>query len=80
MTHPDEKLAERVAKEIRQLHKGRGLQAGDLDARLGPLLGELAGTADAAARRQALITELSRYAAQLRGDYRKAIEARRALS
>jgi hypothetical protein len=59
MTQPDEKLAERVAKEIRQLHKGRGLQAGDLDSRLGPLLGELAGTADAAARRQALITEIT---------------------
>ena len=43
MTQPDEKgSAERVAKEIRQLHKGRGLQAGDLDSRLGPLLGELA--------------------------------------
>ena len=80
MTQPGEKLAERVAKEIRQLHKGRGLQAGDLDSRLGPLLSELAGTADAAARRQALITEINRYAAQLRGDYRKAIEASLALS
>ena len=80
MTQPDEKLAERVAKEIRQLHKGRGLQAGDLDSRLGPLLGELAGTADAAARRQALITEINRCAGQLLEDYRLAVEVSLALS
>lgn len=80
MTQPDEKLAERVAKEIRQLHKGRGLQAGDLDSRLGPLLGELAGTADAAARRQALITEITRCAGQLLEDYRLAVVVSLALS
>ena len=80
MTQPDEKLAERVAKEIRQLHKGRGLQAGDLDSRLGPLLGELAGTADAAARRQALITEITRCAGQLLEDYRLAVGVSLALS
>jgi hypothetical protein len=80
MTRPDEELAERVAKEIRQLHKGRGLQAGDLDSRLGPLLGELAGTTEAAARRQALLAEMNRCAAQLLDDYRLAIGASLALS
>src|SRR5580700_570866 len=80
MTRPDEELAERVAKEIRQLHKGRGLQAGDLDSRLGPLLGELAGTTEAAARRQALLTEINRCAGQLLDDYRMAIGASLALS
>ena len=80
MTRPDEELAERVAKEIRQLHKGRGLQAGDLDSRLGPLLGELAGTAEAAARRKALTAEINRCADQLLDDYRIAIGASLALS
>ena len=80
MTRPDEELAERVAKEIRQLHKGRGLQAGDLDSRLGPLLGELAGTVEAAARRKALTAEINRGADQLLDDYRIAIGASLALS
>jgi hypothetical protein len=80
MTRPDEELAERVAKEIRQLHKGRGLQAGDLDSRLGPLLGELAGTVEAAARRKALTAEINRCADQLLDDYRIAIGASLALS
>ncbi len=80
MTRPDEELAERVAKEIRQLHKGRGLQAGDLDSRLGPLLGELAGTTEAAARRQALLAEINRCVGQLLDDYRMAIGASLALS
>jgi len=80
MTRPDEELAERLAKEIRQLHKGRGLQAGDLDSRLGPLLGELAGTAEAAGRRKALTAEINRCADQLLDDYRMAIGASLALS
>ena len=80
MTRPDEELAERVAKEIGQLHKGRGLQAGDLDSRLGPLLGELAGTREAAARRQALTAEINRCAGQLLDDYRVAVGASLALS
>jgi hypothetical protein len=80
MTKPDEELAERVAKEIGHLHKGRGLQAGDLDSRIGPLLGELAGTTEAAARRQALIAEMNRYAGQLLDDYRMAVGASLALS
>ena len=80
MTRPDEELAERVAKEIRQLHKGRGLQAGDLDSRLGPLLGELAGTGEVAAPRKALTAEINRCADQLLDDYRIAIGASLALS
>jgi hypothetical protein len=80
MTRPDQELAERVAKEIGQLHKGRGLQAGDLDSRIGPLLGELAGTTEAAARRQALTAEINRCASQLLDDYRVAVGASLALS
>lgn len=80
MTRPDEELAERAAKEISQLHKGRGLQAGDLDSRLGPLLGELAGTAEAVARRKALTAEINRCADQLLDDYRIAIAASLALT
>jgi hypothetical protein len=80
MTKPDEELAERVAKEIGQLHKGRGLQASDLESRLGPLLGELAGSTEAVARRQALTAEINRCADLLLGDYRIAVEASLALS
>lgn len=80
MTRADEQLARRVADEIGVLHKGRGLQAGDLDSRLGPLLLEIVGTADAAAQRQRLISEITRWAAQLPDDYRVAIEASLALS
>ena len=54
--------------------------SGDLDSRLGPLLGELAGTAEAAARRKALTAEISRCADQLLDDYRIAIGASLALS
>ena len=43
MTTSGEDLTKRAADEIRTLRKGRGLQVGDLDSRLGPLLGELAG-------------------------------------
>lgn len=80
MTKPDEQLAKRVADEIGVLHKGRGLQSGDLDSRLGPLLLELASTGDTAARRQALVAEINRCAAQLPDDYRVAVEASLALS
>jgi transcriptional regulator with XRE-family HTH domain len=73
-------LAEAIADEISQLHRGRGLQAGDLDSRLGPLLGEFAGTAEAGARRQALIAEIGQCAGQLPDDYRIPIEASLALS
>jgi hypothetical protein len=80
MTASGEDLPERVAAELRSLRKGRGLQVGDLDARLGPLMRELADAGDAAARRQGLVTEINRSCAQLLGDYRTAIEASLALS
>jgi hypothetical protein len=80
MTRPDEQLTKRVADEISALHKGRGLQAGDLDSRIGPLLRELAGTTDAAAYRQALMAEIDKCAARLPDDYRVAIQASLALS
>src|SRR5436309_2913728 len=83
MTTPGPALPERLAAEIRQLRKGRGVQASDLGSRLGPLMRELAGPGlpgDPAARRQALITEVSRCAAQLPDDYRTAVEASLALS
>jgi len=80
MTASGEDLPERVAAELRSLRKGRGLQVGDLDSRLGPLMRELADAGDAAARRQALVTEINRCCAQLLSDYRTAIEASLALS
>jgi hypothetical protein len=80
MTTPGEELTKRVVDEIRLLRKGRGLQAGDLDSRLGPLMRELAGGGDAAARRQMLAAEISRCSAQLLADYRTAIEVSLALS
>jgi len=61
-------LPERVAAEIRSLRKGRGLQASGLESRLGPLMSELAGNGDAAARRQALLTEVNRCSEELLDD------------
>jgi hypothetical protein len=80
MTGQGEELTEGVAAEIRQLRKGRGLQDGDLEARLGPLLGELAGPGDAAHRREALESEVRRCITQLIDDYRTMIETSLALS
>src|ERR1700722_13410298 len=80
MTTPGENLTKRVTDEIRTLRKGRGLQAGDLDSRLGPLLGELADGGDAAVRRKNLTAAISRCTAQLSGEYRVAAEASLALS
>jgi hypothetical protein len=80
MTSSDGELTDRVAEEIRSLRKGRGLQTGDLDARLGPLMRELAGSGDAGTRRQALVAEISRCSAQLVADYRTAIEISLGLS
>jgi hypothetical protein len=80
MTASGDDLPERVAAELRSLRKGRGLQAGDLDSRVGPLMRELADSGDAAARRQALVTEINRCCTQLLSDYRMAIEASLALS
>src|ERR1017187_5549419 len=80
MTAAGTALPERVAAEIRSLRKGRGLQSPDLDSRLGPLMRELAAGGDAAARRQALLTEVNRRCGELLGDHRTAIEASLALS
>src|ERR1700722_19658509 len=80
MTASGEDLPERVAAELRSLRKGRGLQVGDLDSRLGPLMRELADAGDAAARRPGLVNEINRCCAQLLSDYRTAIEASLALS
>jgi hypothetical protein len=80
MTTSGEDLTERVTGEIRTLRKGRSLQVGDLDSRLGPLLLELAGSGDAADRRKTLMTTISRCTAQLAGEYRVAVEASLALS
>src|ERR1700678_726289 len=82
MTAQGGELPARIAAELHALRKGRGLQASDLDARLRelPLMKELAGTGDAAVRRQALMAELGRCSAALLGDYRTAIEAGLALS
>jgi hypothetical protein len=80
MTASGEDLPERVAAELRSLRKGRGLQVGDLDSRLGPLMRELADSGDAATRRQALVAEINRCCAQLPSDYRTAVEASLALS
>jgi hypothetical protein len=80
MTTSGQDLTERLVDEIRLLRKGRGLQVGDLDTRLGPLLRELAGSGDAADRRQTLTTAISRCTAQLVDGYRTAVEASLALS
>jgi hypothetical protein len=80
MTTPVEDLTKGVTDEIRTLRKGPGLQAGDLDSRLGPLLGELAGGGDAAVRRKNLMAAMSQCTAQLPGEYRVAVEASLALS
>jgi hypothetical protein len=80
MTTSDGELTGRVAEEIRRLRKGHGLQAGDLDARLGPLLRELAGDARMAARRKVLTAEIERLSAELPGDFRMATRASLALS
>jgi hypothetical protein len=80
MTTPGEDLTRRVTEEIRVLRKGRSLQVGDLDSRLGPLLRELAGSGDAADRRKALTAAINRCTAQLGEEYRVAVEASLALS
>ena len=80
MTTSGEDLTKRVTDEIRALRKGRGLQAGDLDSRLGPLLLELADSGDTADRRQTLMAAISRCTAQLSYEYRIAVEASLALS
>jgi hypothetical protein len=76
-------LTELIAAEIRALRKGRGLQASDLDTRLGPYLRELVAAAyetDAAERRQVLTAEINGCVAQLADDLRISVLASLGLS
>jgi hypothetical protein len=85
-TPPGQNLTELVAAELRALRKGRALQSGDLDRRIGSQLRELAagdGTpagTDAATRRQRLAAELESRARMLGEDFRVAIRASLGLS
>jgi hypothetical protein len=72
-------LLRRILEEIKALHKGRGVQASDLYARLGPHLRELAG-GEPVSVRQRLIVQLNGCAAQLAPDMRLAVTASLALS
>jgi hypothetical protein len=72
-----------IVKEFRKLRKGRGIQAPDLDARLGPYLRELASVphrGDVAELRQVLMAELNACAQRLTFDLRTAITASLGLS
>jgi hypothetical protein len=74
---------EQIAAEVRSLRKGRGLQAGDLEQRLGPLLTELAigaRNSDHVLRRHKLTSEITTCSTHLSADLRAAISASLALS
>ncbi len=74
---------DQIAAEIKSLRKGRGLQSGDLDQRLGPLLTELANGArnsDQVLRRNRLTSEITTCSTRLAADLRTAISASLALS
>ncbi|HET8658088.1 MAG TPA: hypothetical protein VFM55_03720 [Micromonosporaceae bacterium] len=76
-------LAERVAAEIRLLRKGRGINAPDIEARLGPHLRELVAGAtgpDDGDCRRSLATEINSCTAGLPEDLRTAITASLGLS
>src|SRR5215472_11043150 len=67
-----------IAGEIRQLRKGHGLQARDLDRRIGPHLRELSGnraSSDVLDTREKLMAALSSRASALPADLRIAILA-----
>jgi hypothetical protein len=67
---------EPLVKEIRALRRGRGVQADDLEKRLGPNLRMLlAEDDDPAVRRRALITILDACASHLHDDMRTAVVA-----
>jgi hypothetical protein len=83
MTAQGAGLSAHVAAEIRLLRKGRGVQASGLEARLGPLLRELAGSphpGEVAALRHSLIAELNSCSAPLPEDLRTAVAASLALT
>lgn len=76
-------LVDQIAAEVRALRKGRGLQAGDLEQRLGPLLTELAiggGNSVQVLRRHKLTSEITTGCTHLAADLRAAIFASLALS
>lgn len=76
-------LVGQVAAEIRALRKGRGMQAGDLEQRLGPLLAEFAigsRDADQLLRRHKLTSEITTCCTHLAPDLHAAIFASLALS
>jgi hypothetical protein len=76
-------LVEQLVAEIRALRKGRGMQAGDLEQRLGPLLTELAigsRNSDQVLRRLKLASEITTCCTHLAADMRDAIFASLALS
>ena len=79
-------LTELVVAELRALRKGRALQAGDLDRRIGSQLRELAtgvsapGQADAATTRRRLTAELESRMSLLSEEARVAIRASLGLS
>ncbi len=76
-------LVEQIAAEIRALRKGRGMQAGDLEQRLGPMLTEFAigsRNSDQVLRRPKLTSEITTCCAHLAADLHDAIFASLALS
>lgn len=73
-------MAEAAAAEIRVLRKGRGINAVDLDRRLGPLLRELAAPRGEGTLRHVLASELDACAIRLPGEMRAAISASLGLS
>ncbi len=85
-SQPGLSLTERIVAELRTLRKGRALQSGDLDRRIGSQLRELATgagapvEADIAAVRRRLAAELDSRASLLSADSRVAIQASLGLS
>lgn len=76
-------LVKQVSAEIRALRKGRGLQAGDLQQRLGPLLTELANgsrACDQTLARHKLASEITTCCTNLAADLRTSIFASLGLS
>lgn len=73
----DDAPTSQIAAEIRQLRKGRGIRARDLEQRIGLSLRELAGESrgDVSELRRSLASELSNSAAKLPGDLNVAVLA-----
>src|SRR5580704_11168427 len=72
-------LVELIEAELHSLHRGRGIQAGDLSGRIGKHLRELA-EAESVNLRDSLTVQLNSCAAQLPSDLRLAVTASLALS